>query len=70
MTTGRKDNREVQEALKAKGNDPDLSTAEWVQNPDRAEAFQEANGLKATGHWITRQPRSSESKWLSPWIRR
>lgn len=50
MTTGRKDNREVQEALKAKGNDPGPIDGRMGPKTLAAlKAFQEANGLKATG---------------------
>src|SRR6266508_1482034 len=50
MTTGRKDNREVQEALKAKGNvTGPIDGRMGPQTRASAKAFQEANGLKATG---------------------
>ncbi len=50
MTTGTKDNREVQEALKAKGNDPGAIDGRMGPKTRAAlKAFQETNGLKATG---------------------
>ena len=50
MTTGRIDNREVQEALKAKGNDPGPIDGRMGPKTQAAlKAFQEASGLKATG---------------------
>ena len=50
MTTGRIDNREVQEALKAKGNDPGPIDGRMGPKTRAAlKAFQEASGLKATG---------------------
>ena len=50
MTTGKADNREVQEALKAKGNDPGPIDGRMGSKTRAAlKAFQESNGLKATG---------------------
>jgi len=50
MTSGRKDNREVQEALKAKGNDPGAIDGRMGRKTRAAlKDFQQANGLKATG---------------------
>ena len=50
MMTGSKDNREVQEALKAKGNDPGPIDGRMGPKTRTAlKAFQEASGLKATG---------------------
>jgi localization factor PodJL len=50
MTTGRVDNREVQQALKAKGNDPGPIDGRMGPKTRAAlKAFQESNGLKATG---------------------
>ena len=50
MMTGGQDNREVQEALKAKGNDPGPIDGRMGPKTLAAlKAFQEANGLKATG---------------------
>lgn len=50
MMTGRKGNRAVQEALKAKGNDPGPIDGRMGPKTLAAlKAFQEANGLKATG---------------------
>ena len=50
MTTGRADSREVQEALKAKGNDPGPIDGRMGPKTRAAlKSFQESNGLKATG---------------------
>lgn len=50
MMTGKMGNREVQEALKAKGNDPGPIDGRMGPKTMAAlKAFQEANGLKATG---------------------
>ena len=50
MTAGRTDNREVQEALKAKGNDPGPIDGRMGSKTRAAlKAFQQTNGLKATG---------------------
>ncbi len=50
MTTGKTSNREIQEALKAKGNDPGPIDGKMGPKTRAAlKAFQEANGLKGTG---------------------
>ena len=50
MMTGGQNNREVQEALKAKGNDPGPIDGRMGPKTRAAlKAFQEANGLKGTG---------------------
>jgi peptidoglycan hydrolase-like protein with peptidoglycan-binding domain len=50
MMTGGQNNRELQEALKAKGNDPGPIDGRMGPKTRAAlKAFQEANGLKGTG---------------------
>jgi peptidoglycan hydrolase-like protein with peptidoglycan-binding domain len=50
MATGREDNRQVQEALKAKGNDPGPIDGRMGPKTRAAlKEFQQASGLKATG---------------------
>lgn len=50
VAAGRTDYREVQEALKAKGNDPGAIDGRMGPKTRAAlKAFQETNGLKATG---------------------
>ena len=50
MTSGGQNTKEVQEALKAKGNDPGPIDGRMGSKTRAAlKAFQEANGLKGTG---------------------
>ncbi len=50
MTTGTEDTRKVQEALKAKGNDPGPIDGKMGPKTRAAlKEFQQASGLKATG---------------------